>query len=134
MPALSIKRAYEPRASTDGRRILVDRLWPRGVAKHDLEDALWVRDVAPSAQLRKWFGHKAERWDEFRKRYLAELRANPAVDTVREAMRSGPVTLVYGAKDEAHNQAVVLADYLTKGREPAPRQKDAADEHRVRRR
>jgi uncharacterized protein YeaO (DUF488 family) len=112
MPKLRIKRAYEPRSAADGRRVLVDRLWPRGLSKHDLEDVLWIRDVGPSAELRKWFAHKPERWDEFRRRYFAELRANPAVETVRDLMRQGPVTLLYGARDEIHNQAAALADYL----------------------
>ena len=112
MPELHIKRAYEPRSSSDGRRILVDRLWPRGLSKHELEGVQWLRDVAPSAALRKWFGHQPERWGEFRKRYFDELRSNPAVETIREALRAGPVTLLYGAKDEIHNQAVALAEYL----------------------
>ena len=111
-PGLRIRRAYEPREPGDGRRVLVDRLWPRGLSKHDLEDALWIRDVAPSASLRKWFGHKPERWVEFRRRYFAELRLNPAVKVLRDIIAAGPVTLIYGARDEAHNQAVALAEYL----------------------
>jgi uncharacterized protein YeaO (DUF488 family) len=113
MPKLHIKRAYEPGARADGQRILIDRLWPRGLSKQDLQGVVWVRDVAPSAALRKWFGHKPERWEEFRKRYFAELRSNTAVETVEEAMKAGPVTLLYGAKDEVHNQAVALAEFLT---------------------
>lgn len=109
---LRIKRAYEARSADDGRRVLVDRLWPRGLSKHDLEGALWLKDVAPSAALRKWFGHKPERWDEFRSRYFAELHGNPAVDALREVMAAGPVTLLYSARDQAHNQAVALAEYL----------------------
>lgn len=119
MPKLRIKRAYQPSSLADGRRILVDRLWPRGLSKHDLDGVLWVRDVAPSAALRKWFGHKPERWGEFRKRYFAELRSNPAVKPLKDAMRAGPITLLYGAKDEVHNQAAALADYLTGEAEPA---------------
>jgi uncharacterized protein YeaO (DUF488 family) len=107
-----IKRAYEPRAPDDGQRVLVDRLWPRGLRKHDLEDAVWIRDVAPTAALRKWFGHRPERWQEFRSRYVAELRQNPAVETLRSLMANGRVTLIYGAHDQVHNQAVVLAAYL----------------------
>ena len=114
-----IKRAYEPRDPRDGRRVLVDRLWPRGLSKHDLEDALWIRDVAPSASLRKWFGHKPERWAAFRRRYFAELRINPAVKTIQEIIAEGPVTLIYGARDETHNQAVALAEYLSGETEPA---------------
>ena len=112
MSEIRTKRAYEPRSASDGCRVLVDRLWPRGLSKHDLEDVMWIRDVAPSVQLRKWFGHRPERWAEFRRRYFAELRANPAVDSLKDVMRAGPVTLIYGAKDEAHNQAVALAEYL----------------------
>jgi uncharacterized protein YeaO (DUF488 family) len=82
------------------------------LSKRDLEDALWIRDVAPSAGLRKWFGHKPERWTEFRRRYFAELRANPAVAALRDVIATGPVTLIYGAKDERHNQAVALAEFL----------------------
>jgi uncharacterized protein YeaO (DUF488 family) len=115
---LQTKRAYELQAASDGRRILVDRLWPRGLSKHDLEGVQWVRDVAPSAALRKWFGHKPERWGEFRRRYFDELRSNPAVEIIRDALKAGPVTLLYGAKDEVHNQAVALAEFLA---EPAKR-------------
>jgi uncharacterized protein YeaO (DUF488 family) len=113
MPKLHIKRAYEPGSPADGQRILVDRLWPRGLSKQDLKGVLWVREAAPSTALRKWFGHKPERWEEFRRRYFGELRSNAAVKTVEEAMTAGPVTLLYGAKDEVHNQAVVLAEFLT---------------------
>jgi uncharacterized protein YeaO (DUF488 family) len=116
---IRIKRAYESRDPQDGQRVLVDRLWPRGVRKHDLEDAVWIRDVAPSANLRKWFAHKPERWAEFRRRYFAELRVNPAVKTLRGLVAAGPVTLIYGARDEIHNQAVALAEYLGGQTEPA---------------
>jgi uncharacterized protein YeaO (DUF488 family) len=115
---LRIRRAYEPREPDDGRRVLVDRLWPRGLSKQDLEDVLWIRDVAPSTSLRKWFGHKPERWAEFRRRYFAELRVNPSVKILRDIIAAGPVTLIYGAHDETHNQAVALAEYLGQG--PAP--------------
>jgi len=116
-PGLRIRRAYQAREPGDGRRVLVDRLWPRGLSKHDLEDVLWIRDVAPSTGLRKWFGHKPERWAEFRRRYFAELRVNPAVKILRDLIAAGPVTLIYGAHDEIHNQAAALADYL--GQTPA---------------
>jgi uncharacterized protein YeaO (DUF488 family) len=122
MPKLHIKRAYLPSSPADGQRILVDRLWPRGLSKHDLDGVLWIRDVAPSASLRKWFGHKPERWDEFRKRYFVELRSNLAVKPLEEAMRAGTVTLLYGAKDELHNQAIALAEYLTGKAEPAEKE------------
>ena len=111
-PNIHVKRAYAPRDPRDGRRVLVDRLWPRGLSKRDLEDALWLREVAPSAGLRKWFGHEPQRWAEFRRRYFAELRANPAVETLRAIVAAGPVTLIYGARDETHNQAVALAGFL----------------------
>ena len=107
-----IKRAYEPRSSADGQRVLVDRLWPRGLRKQDLEDAIWIRDLAPTTALRKWFGHKPERWEEFRSRYFDELRDNPALDTLRSMIAVGPVTLLYSAHDQVHNQAVALAEYL----------------------
>ena len=119
---IHVKRAYEPCGPHDGRRVLVDRLWPRGLSKHDLEDALWIRDIAPSTALRKWFGHQPERWPEFRERYFAELRGNAAVETLRDIIAAGPVTLIYGARDEIHNQAVALAEFL--GGDSAPAGKD----------
>jgi uncharacterized protein YeaO (DUF488 family) len=110
--ALKLKRAYEPAAEGDGQRVLVDRIWPRGVSKGEARIALWLKDVAPSTALRKWFGHDPEKWTEFRRRYAEELDGNPALDQLRQIIAEGPVTLVYGAKDEAHNQAVALAEYL----------------------
>lgn len=109
---LKLKRAYEPAERGDGRRVLVDRIWPRGVSKDEAHIDLWLKEVAPSTALRKWFGHQPERWSEFVKRYRAELKANPAVEELLKIMAEGPVTLVYGAKDKAHNQAVALAEYL----------------------
>jgi len=107
---LRLKRAYEPAVRQDGYRILVDRLWPRGLSKEKAAIDEWLKDIAPSAELRRWFGHEPERWREFRRRYERELRARE--DLVREiaalALRRR-VTLVYGARDEAHNDAVVLA-------------------------
>lgn len=108
-----IKRAYAARdLQQDGQRVLVDRLWPRGLSRLDLADATWIRDVAPSTGLRQWFGHRLKRWGEFRRRYFAELRGNPAVETLRDIIAAGPTTLIYGAKDECHNQAIALAEYL----------------------
>jgi uncharacterized protein YeaO (DUF488 family) len=118
-----IKRAYEQHTPEDDQRVLVDRLWPRGLSRHELEDVVWLRDVAPTAGLRKWFGHKPERWQEFRARYFAELRSNPAVETLRKVVAAGPVTLIYGARDEAHNQAVALAAYLA-GKAPRAEEDD----------
>jgi uncharacterized protein YeaO (DUF488 family) len=108
-----IKRAYDPPSPEDGRRILIDRLWPRGVSKKRAHLDLWLKEVAPSAQLRRWFGHRPERWLEFRARYREELRSNRAVGDLTQAVASGPITLVYGAKDRQHNDAVVLAEHLT---------------------
>ena len=95
------KRAYERPEPSDGTRILVDRLWPRGIKKADAAIDLWLRDIAPSAELRRWFGHRPERWAEFRRRYLAELQERPdLVEEIRKAAHDGPVTLVYAARDE----------------------------------
>jgi uncharacterized protein YeaO (DUF488 family) len=110
---VKLKRAYEPAASGDGARVLVDRLWPRGIPKSRLALDEWMRDVAPSSGLRKWFGHDPARWTEFRARYARELRANAGLlDRLRDLAREGPVTLVYSAHDEGHNDAVVLRDML----------------------
>lgn len=110
---VALKRVYEAPAKTDGTRILVDRLWPRGLSKDKASVDLWLKEIAPSTELRKWFGHDPEKWEEFQRRYRAELKANgDAVSELRAALADGPATLVYGAKDKAHNDAVVLADYL----------------------
>jgi uncharacterized protein YeaO (DUF488 family) len=110
---LQIKRAYEPAAPADGARYLVDRLWPRGVRKEALALTGWLKDVAPSDALRRWFGHRPERWAEFRRRYRAELRTKPeALRPLAEALRRGPVTLVYGARDRERNHAVVLREFF----------------------
>lgn len=104
-----IRRAYDAPTHNDGYRVLVDRLWPRGVAKADLDLDEWAKDLAPSDELRQWFGHDPARWEEFQDRYERELDdAGDVLDAVVERTRSGRVTLVYGAKDEEHNQAVVL--------------------------
>jgi len=107
---IRVKRAYEAASRSDGRRILVDRLWPRGLSKKKVAIDEWLKDVAPSTELRRWFGHDPAKWPEFQRRYRVELRAH--ADQIREiAMRAsrGPVTLVYGARDELHNDAIVLA-------------------------
>ncbi|PBC08590.1 DUF488 domain-containing protein [Mesorhizobium sp. WSM3859] len=110
---IAVKRVYEPPAKADGQRVLVDRIWPRGVAKKDAALTLWLKEIAPSDELRKWFGHEPERWAEFQMRYLAELGLNEeAVAQLRVLLREGKVTLLYGAHDEAHNNAVALAEYL----------------------
>ncbi len=108
-----LKRAYEPHAASDGARILIDRLWPRGVSKAAAAVDLWMKEIAPGTQLRKWFGHDPARWPEFRRRYAAELREQgERLRDLRARARRGPVTLVYAAHDEAHNDAVVLRDVL----------------------
>jgi uncharacterized protein YeaO (DUF488 family) len=112
---IRIKRAYEPPARGDGRRILVERLWPRGMRKEALDMDVWLKDVAPSPELRKWFGHRPERWDEFRRRYRAELNDNPAAwRPILDAGKRGNTTLLYSAHDTDHNSAVVLRDYLAR--------------------
>jgi len=111
--AVRIKRAYEAPSPQDGTRVLVDRLWPRGVKKADADIAQWMKEIAPSNELRKWFGHEPQRWEEFRRRYKAELAAKrELVGELRELAGRGPLTLVYSAHDEAHNQAVVLREAL----------------------
>jgi uncharacterized protein YeaO (DUF488 family) len=110
---IRIKRVYETAEPEDGTRILVDRLWPRGIEKKKLRLDSWYKDVAPSSQLRKWFGHAPAKWDEFRRRYFAELDSNPAAwSSLSELARSSIVTLLYSAKDEGHNNAEALRDYL----------------------
>lgn len=114
MGSIKIKRVYDTRSDDDGFRVLVDRVWPRGLTKEKAAVDLWLKEVAPSTDLRKWFGHDPERWDEFRARYRAELVAQPMlVGQLREQAAKGPLTLVYSAHDEAHNQAVALWEVLT---------------------
>jgi uncharacterized protein YeaO (DUF488 family) len=112
---IQLKRAYEPPARRDGYRVLVDRLWPRGVRKDTAQIDEWLKDVAPSDALRRWFGHDPERFTEFRKRYKRELHAGPAhaaLADLASRTRGHTVTLVYSAHDETHNNAVVLAEAL----------------------
>lgn len=110
---IKLKRAYDDAESDDGTRILVDRLWPRGVRKVDAAIDLWAKDVAPSAGLRKWFGHDPARWPEFRRRYSEEMRQHrERLDELRALAQRGPITLVFAARDPAHNDAVVLRDFL----------------------
>lgn len=108
-----MKRAYEPAARDDGTRVLVDRVWPRGLTKSKAAIDQWMKDVAPSTELRQWFGHDPERWSEFRRRYRAELaHQSDLLKELRAIARSGRLTLVYSARDERHNQAVVLRERL----------------------
>ncbi len=110
---IRLKRAYDPAAPDDGTRVLVDRLWPRGVSKEHAALDQWMKEIAPSAALRKWFSHDPAKWGEFRRRYVAELRENEAlVEELRAIARKGPLTLVYSARDEEHNDAVELRDVL----------------------
>ncbi len=112
---IRVKRAYDLPASGDGARILVDRLWPRGIKKEELKIDAWLKEVAPSDELRKWFGHDPEKWEQFRQCYTAELKdKNEILEPIRKAAQGGTVTLVYSAKDTEHNQAVALKDYLEK--------------------
>jgi len=107
------KRVYEPAERGDGVRILIDRLWPRGLRKQDAKISLWLKQIAPSAELRRWFDHRPERWETFQRRYIAELDdRSEAVEAVAAAARGGKVTLLYGARDMIRNHAVVLARYL----------------------
>ena len=115
VPAANVrlKRAYEPVDAADGTRVLVDRLWPRGVSKVDAVLDQWMKEIAPSTELRKWFGHDPDRWEQFCRRYSEELHQNAELlSQLRSLARQGPVTLVYSAHDEVHNDAIVLRDVI----------------------
>lgn len=110
---IAIKRVYLEPDPTDGFRILVDRLWPRGLSKERAKVDLWLKEVAPSTELRKWFQHDPAKWTEFQKRYKQELKSKPdQLDIIKQKLYQGSVTLLYGAKDEEHNEAVVLLSML----------------------
>ncbi|HET9431980.1 MAG TPA: DUF488 domain-containing protein [Chitinophagaceae bacterium] len=110
---IRIKRVYEKPDKKDGIRILVDRLWPRGLTKEKAGVDLWLKEIAPSPELRKWFGHDPDKWKEFQKRYRQELKNNKQpVAVLKEQAKKGVVTLIYGAKDEEHNGAIVLKEWL----------------------
>jgi uncharacterized protein YeaO (DUF488 family) len=110
---IQIKRVYDEPSDTDGTRILIDRLWPRGLSKAKAKVDLWLKDIAPSTALRQWFGHDPRKWHEFKQRYQDELhKNNEAIAQLRARMAKGTVTLVYGAKDQEHNDAVALQEYL----------------------
>ena len=112
--AVKIKRIYEETSSDDGRRVLVDRLWPRGVSKEKAKLDLWLKEIGPSNELRKWFNHDAAKYSEFKKRYFKELDDNPAADQLKKIIKdNSKVTLLYSARDEQHNQAAALKEYLT---------------------
>lgn len=111
---IHIKRVYDKPSRKDGKRFLVDRVWPRGIKKDDLDLDDWLKDVAPSTELRRWFNHDPDKWDRFCQKYREELDANAdALRPLYEALEEGPVTLLYAARDEEHNQAVVLRRYLS---------------------
>ncbi len=115
-PTIHLKRAYEAPERSDGKRILVERLWPRGLTKEEAHLDAWVKDVAPSAELRKWYAHDPEKWPEFQRRYRAELESNPeGVAELRQAMGARPVTFVFAAKDPVRNSATLLRTYLLEG-------------------
>lgn len=112
---IQVRRVYDPPEADDGARVLVDRLWPRGVSKERAHLDLWLKDIAPSTALREWFNHDPAKWSVFGERYQAELSANPvAVAQIMALIKQGPVTLLYGARDTEHNEAVVLAAWLDK--------------------
>jgi uncharacterized protein YeaO (DUF488 family) len=112
---LKTKRVYEPAEASDGIRFLVDRLWPRGIKKEALKMKAWLKDVAPSPDLRKWFAHDPARWQEFQRRYTAELKSNAdAWSPILEAAKQGDVTLLYSARDTEHNSALLLKEFLEK--------------------
>lgn len=114
--SVAIKRVYDKPEADDGERILVDRLWPRGISKEKAAFSEWMKDVAPSSELRRWFDHKPERWDAFCHRYRAELQDNPALDALRRHVAAGKVTLLYGSRNRELNHAQVLEQVLTEKR------------------
>ncbi|MGH8094771.1 MAG: DUF488 domain-containing protein [Chthoniobacterales bacterium] len=114
---IKLKRVYEKPAKADGVRILVDRLWPRGLTKAKAKMDLWLKEIAPSTELRKWFGHDPKKWKEFRRRYRAELKSYPdELRVIKSEVRKGTVTLLYGARDQEHNEAAVLLHFLERKR------------------
>jgi uncharacterized protein YeaO (DUF488 family) len=113
---IQVKRAYEPASPEDGYRVLIDRLWPRGISRGRAEIDDWIKELSPSTELRQWFGHHTGRFEEFRRRYIEELRGEgPRLTALRRRARDGRVTLVYAAHDTEHNDAVVLAEVLRRG-------------------
>ncbi len=111
---IKIKRVYEKPDKKDGYRILVDRLWPRGMTKEKASLDLWLKDIAPTTELRKWFNHEPEKWEQFVIKYLVELKQNKvAVSILKDYLEKGPVTLIHAAKDDAHNEALVIKDFVS---------------------
>jgi len=112
---IGLKRAYAKADPADGCRVLIDRVWPRGVKKEDLRLDDWLREIAPSAGLRRWFGHDPQKWDEFKRRYFRELEGKKElVESLRARLEDGPLTLIYAARDERHNNAAALKEFLIK--------------------
>lgn len=110
---LRVKRIYEPPDSADGYRVLVDRIWPRGVSKQQANLDDWLRDIAPSSELRRWFNHRPDRWNEFQRRYRRQLaRKQEMVEDLRARAKAGTVTLLYSARNTSHNQAIALKAYI----------------------
>jgi uncharacterized protein YeaO (DUF488 family) len=128
--SIRLKRIYDPPRPDDGLRILVDRLWPRGVSKESAAIDRWLREIAPSDALRKWYGHDPQRWAEFRRRYREELRAQRALVSELRKLARRRITLVFAAHDEKHNNAVVLRELLGAARRAAPRKPRKADARR----
>jgi uncharacterized protein YeaO (DUF488 family) len=122
---IQIKRVYEHPDKDDGMRILVDRLWPRGLTKKKASVDLWLKDIAPSTELRKWFAHDPDKWKKFRGRYQTEIRNNhDLIKALKQKAREGTITLIYGARDQKHNEALVLKQFLEKGEQrSAPTQR-----------
>lgn len=131
---ITLKRAYEPVSRSDGARLLVERLWPRGVSKAKLRVDAWLKEAGPSTELRKWFSHDPEKWDEFRRRYFRELDSRPeAWQRIVSAARRGRVTLVYSSHDTHHNNAVALQEYVkAKARRPVASHRAVGAGHRKR--
>jgi uncharacterized protein YeaO (DUF488 family) len=122
MMAIQRKRAYDKPQKSDGFRVLLDRIWPRGVRKEDLKLDEWLRSLAPTTELRQWFGHDPEKWDQFRKRYFQELDAHPdEMAHLREKMRKGTLTVVFGSREERFNNATALKEYLEHSPRTTPR-------------
>lgn len=112
---IQLKRVYDAPARVDGKRFLIERLWPRGIKKENLKIDVWIKEAGPSTELRKWFSHDPVKWDRFRERYFRELERNPSAwKTILEASEAGTVTLIYSSHDTEHNNAVALAEYLKK--------------------
>lgn len=125
-----LKRAYESAAAADGSRVLIDRIWPRGVSREEAHLDEWARELAPSGELRRWFSHDPDRFAEFRRRYRAELTAQEAkLRELRQRARQGTLTLVYAARDTEHNDAVVLAELLRRGPKPKRDEKEDSWPH-----